>query len=377
MRKYDFIIVGAGFAGASCARLLTDKGYKCLVIEERPFVGGNCLTDKQNNIDIHFLGAHILHTDNDHVWDFLTTYGDIHEYNYMQYSWYDGKIYPIPYSMNLLSILYNKSWPYECESEVDKKEDIVDQSNIENYSLAKFGKDVYEKTIKGYYEKKFNMKCSDISFANLEEKIRNELIFINSFYQEKYQGVPEDGYVKLVENILGDDIDVLLNTNFLNNKDKFLNLCDHLIYTGPVDKLFNYCMGHMNWGNIHFEFTNESDKTNNLSGAPIVRFCDDQAQWYRMTEHKWLTPWRSGNEEFDNNTYISYEFFKEWKPGEECYFSIYDERSLNLFSRYKTRLKEHYPKILLCGSKAEYKNYSICETIERAMELVDKIPDKE
>lgn len=378
-KKYDFVIVGAGFAGATCARLLTDKGYKCLVIEERPFVGGNCLTDKQNNIDIHFLGARILHTNNYHVWDFLTTYGDIHQYNYMQYSWNKGKIYPIPYSMNLLSILYDKSWPYECE--VSLNNDLInntDQSNIENYCLANFGKEVYEKTIKGYYEKKFNCKCSEISIASLEEnKHTDELLFINSFFNDKYQGVPEDGYVNLVENILGNDIDVLLNTNFIDDKNKFLELCNYLIYTGPIDKLFNYCMGNMDWGNIHFEFTNESNKTTNLSGTPIVRFCDSDVPWYRMTEHKWLTPWRCGSgTEFDNNTFITYEFYKEWKQGDECYFSIFNDRSLNLHSRYLKKLNEQYPTIIPCGSKAEFKNYSICETIESAMKLTDKFPDK-
>lgn len=379
MAKYDFVIVGAGFAGASCARLLTDKGYKCLVVEERPFVCGNCLTDKQNDIDIHFLGPHILHTNNDHVWDFLTTYGDIHQYNYMEYSWYNGKIYPIPYSMNLLSMLYEKAWPYECDMALS--EDLIkntDQSNIENYCLANFGKEVYEKTIKGYYEKKFNCHCSEISTASLEEKINDkELIFINSFFREKYQGVPENGYVNLVENMLGDDIDVLLKTNFLADKNKFLNLCDYLIYTGPIDKLFNYCMGNMDWGSIHFEFTNESDKTTNLSGTPIVRFCDSTANWYRMTEHKWLTPWRKGQgTEFDNTTFITYEFFKEWKQGDECFFPIFNNRSINLHERYVKKLKEHYPKIIPCGSKAEFKDYSICETIESAMRLVDKFPDK-
>ena len=376
--KYDFVIVGAGFAGASCARLLTDKGYNCLIIEERPFVGGNCLTDKQNNIDIHFLGPHILRTNDTYVWEFIKLFGEIHEHKYRFVAWNEGKIYPIPYGMDLLNVIYNKTWPYECQQELNK--DIIehkDVSNIKNYVLNNFGESVYTLTIKNFYEKQYGEFCDNIPIECLIEENIKPLRYLNSYYQEIYQGVPENGYVNLIETMLGDDIDVLLNVDFLSNKEKYMALGKYVIYTGELDKFFNYCMGSMNWKGVKFEFRDESDKASNLSGVPVVNFTDDNIEWYRMTEHKWLTPWRIGDADFDSHTFVTYELHKEWKPGDEAYYPFPDERSLNLSSRYIKRLKTQYPKVFLCGGKPFYKFRTICETVRDAMNLVDQFEDKQ
>lgn len=374
--KYDFLIVGAGFAGASCARLLSDKGYKCLIIEERPFVSGNCVTDKQMDIDIHFFGAHILHTNNEGVWSFLKSYGDIIEYTYKVNAWNNGKIYPMPFGMEMLNSIYNKAWPYECRNSLN-----IDLSNeksknsIESYCLANFGKQIYEKIYKNIYEKKFNLSCKDIPVACLEEFIENTdniLIYNRSFYPDKYQGIPEEGYVKLVENIIGDDIDILLNKNFLENKEAYMRLAKYVIYTGELDKFFDYSMGELHWKSFQFEFRNESKNASNLSGNAITYFSDNETGWFRMTEHKWLTPWRN-SEDFNKNTFVTYELAKEWQKGEETYYPFPDEYSINLNNRYIEKLKIKYPNTVICGGKPNYRFMTICETIENAFELVEKI----
>lgn len=374
--KYDFIIVGAGFAGASCARLLTDKGYKCLVIEKRPFVSGNCVTDIKNDINISFFGPHILHTNNEDVWNFLKLYGDIHEYKYRFIAWNKGEIYPIPFGMDLLNKIYNKGWPYECLQELNK--DLVeskDISNIENYSLNYFGKEIFNKTISYFYSKQFNLDCKEIPISCMYERNISPITFLNSYYQEQFQGVPENGYTTLVENILGDDIDVLLNVDFLGNKEKYLKLAHYIVYTGELDKFFNYCMGSMNWIGIDFRLRDESDKANNLSGAPVVHFTDKDIKWYRMTEHKWLTPWRNSND-FKEHTFVSYEFYKEWNIGDESYLLLPNSRSINLNNRYKNKMKEKYPNILLCGGRPNYQNLDICQTIENVMEFANQFDTK-
>lgn len=370
--KYDFIIVGAGFAGASCARLLTDKGYKCLVIEKRPFVSGNCVTDRKNDIDIHFFGAHILHTDNEDVWNFLKIYTDIHEDKYRFVAWNNGEIYPIPFGMDLLNKIYNKAWPHECFEEL--KNDIEERKSedtIEDYSISRFGNQIYNKTIANFYSKQFNEDCSKLPLDCMYERSINPIRFLNSYYQEKFQGVPENGYTSLIENMLGDDIDVLLNTDFLNNKEKYIKIAKYIVYTGELDRFFNYSMGPLKWIAIDFKFRDESDKSTNLSGIPVVHFTDNSIKWYRMTEHKWLTPYRD-SEDFNNHTFISYEFYKDWNPGDESYLLIRDQQSINLNKRYKAKLKEKYPNIFCCGGRPNYQNLNICETIEYVMDFVNQ-----
>jgi UDP-galactopyranose mutase len=371
--KYDFVIVGAGFAGATCARLLTDKGYKCLIIEERPFVSGNCVTDNQFNIDVHFCGAHILHTNDNEVWQFLETYGDIHKYEYKFIAWNDGNSYPIPFGMDLLNKVYNKAWPYECEKELikDIKEN-NDPQNLEEYLLSKYGQKIYDLVYKNFYEKIYQEKCVNLSIDCLIESKNYNLLYNASFYNDKYKGVPDKGYVNLVESIIGDDIDIILNKNFLENKKKYFSLGRFIIYTGEVDKFFNYDSGNMDWISTVFDFKDESDKTTNLTGAPVVHFTDSKIAWYRLTEHKWLTPWRTGDKDFDSHTFLTYEFSQKWKKGMETCFPVWNSRSLNLYNRYCERLKRDFPNVLLCGRKAEFTNYSICETIRSAMDLTNK-----
>lgn len=378
--KYDFIIVGAGFAGATCARLLTDKGYKCLIIEERPFVSGNAVSEKQHGIDIHYFGGHILHTNNEKVWDFLNDYGEIKEWRYPIYTWNDGKIYKSTYNMDIVKDLFSVAWVYEAHNKL--KTDFIDKVDIktvEDFSLKYFGQKIYDNVIKGFYEKLYNKKCSEITYnCMLEYKNGTNpiLSYKTSFYNDVYQGVPEKGYVTLVENILGDDIDILLQTNFLENKEKYMKLAKYVIYTAELDKFFNYCIGPLSWVSASFELNNESDKTVNLTGTPIVNFSSENPNWYRMTEHKWLTPWRIGEEDYNTHTYVTYEYFKEWEPGEECFYPYYTEQSIALYSRYIKRLHQQYPNVILCGRKALYNNMHICEVIEYAMKLVDKITNQ-
>lgn len=367
--KYDFIIVGAGITGATCARLLTDKGYKCVIIEERPFVGGNSVSDKQFNIEVHLFGPHIFHTNNKDVWDFVNTYTDFIPSNFNVMVSNENELFSLSFDQKMLYDIYGKYFPRELQKVYNDDKLTLDNrspENLEEFISVKYSKTIYEKLFKNFYGKLYNIEPFRI--IPQMSQISQEMTFFNNngFYKDKYQGIPDEGYKTLIEKIIGDDIPIVLNTNFLANKDKYVALANHVIYTGEIDKFFNYCIGKLGWLSTGFVIRDEIEHTNNLLGCPIMNFADKNTKWFRITEHKWFDP----EKHKDNiHTIVTYEYPREWKIGDEAFYPFYTNQSLNLYSRYVEKLKEQYPNVILCGRRAEYTMYSMGECIESAMNL--------
>lgn len=371
---YDFVIVGAGFAGATCARLLTDKGYKCLIIEERPFVSGNCVSIKQNNIEIHCLGPHIIHTNDEEVWSFLNNHGQIRKFYPEIKSFNRGELYSFPPNIQTLYEIFRTSFPEEAKQALNddiQKFKLI--SNIEEFCLSNYGKNIYNKLFYNYIKKLFNAEPKDLKIENLEYSKNISFIFDQKLYPEKYQGIPVNGYKDYIEGLIGNDIDVLLNTNFLKDKEKYIQLATNVIYTGELDKLFNYCIGPLEWVSVYFELEDMTDKTDNVFGLPIINFSCDTMKWYRSTEHKWLDPENNKDNEF---TYVTNEYFDKWDRNKEAYYPILTAKSLNTYDRYLKKLNTLYPSFYICGRRPKYNFAHIADVIRDAIDLTDKFPDK-
>lgn len=373
--KYDFLIVGAGFAGATCARILTDAGYKCIIVEERPFAGGNCVTNNIEGIDVHILGPHIFHTNDLLVWNFVNKYDKFIDYKHKVYTYANGKLYSN--SMNLLTLQqvygFEKAiWPEQYKTVLNDDIEYLSEQpkNLEEYCKLIYGQSIYETLLKKYYEKRFNIPCSELPIQLIEEKNNVNFTYNNDFYNDKYQGIPENGYTLLIEKIIGDDIPIIFNTDYIEHRKKLNELSNYIIYTGQIDKLMNYCIGPLNWVGINIEFYDESETTNNLFGNSVINFADDKLPYYRATEHKFF------NNENVNKTLITYESYKEWNIGDIPYFCINDEKSNNKYKQYIDFLKKNYSNLFICGKNAEYKNYSMANTIKSAMNLCNIIINK-
>lgn len=369
------MIVGAGFAGATCARLLKDKGYSVVIIEERPFVGGNCATDFKYDIQIHLFDTHIIHTNNEDVWNFLKKYDNIVPTIFNEYLVDDKKRYLFSDDLQMCYDIYGETYPYQFEKRLrdDKFMENEEFNNLKEYLIYKYGETIYETVYRKYYTKIYNKDPENLP-ANIHQRIYNTLLFSDArFYKEIYQGIPENGYTKLIENIIGDDIYIMLDTNFLEKPKAYSSLADRVIYTGEIDRLFNYCIGKLEWTAADYVIRDESANTTNLLGCPVVNYLDKKVKWNKITEFKWLTPWKIGkSKEFDEHTIAIYKYYKEWEIGAEPMDLIRDNRSIGLYGRYLELLKKDYPNMLLCGKRAEYKNYSISDTIESAFKLCEQ-----
>jgi UDP-galactopyranose mutase len=377
-RKYDFMIVGAGFAGATCARLLKDKGYSVIILEERPFVGGNCATDIQFDIQLHIFDAHVLHTNNLDVWNFLGKYDNLIPFNYTEYIIDNDKRYTFSDDINMCMEVYGDHRPYEIESDLINDGFLEDDnfSTLKEYLIYKYGSTIYEKIYKKYYERNFNEDPENL-IPPVHQRTDNFLMLNDiRFYKEIYQGIPENGYTYLIEQMIGEDIPVMLNKNFLEKPKTYSAIAHNVIYTGEIDRLYKYCIGKLNWTTTTFSILDECQITNNNMGVPVTNFIDN-TKHHRLIEHKWLTPWKHGkSEEFDKHTIVSYKYYKPWDIGEETMDLIRDKRSIGLYNRYLELMKKDYPNMLLCGKRAEYRNYSIAETIESAFKLCEQFKNK-
>ena len=374
MPKYDFLIVGAGFFGATCARLLTDAGYKCLIIEKEKCVGGLAATEIKDDIIIHKFGGHILHTDDDEVWNFLKSYDNILQSNNTTLVQNEKEYYQLPFNMSLLSKIYGNKNPEEIENiikEDRKNYGVVYRRNLEEDLIYRIGFKGYMLSCKGYYEKLFNEECKNLSISYLRE-IRNDFTYNNSFYSNKYYGIPENGYTSLVEKIIGDDIDIILGVDFVSNKDKYLNLGSIIISSIGIDKFCNYVYGHLDWVSMKIETKDFSKQTNNFSGCPIIRINDTNNEMIEMIEHKWFTPYKN-SESFNSHTYVSYLIKDIWNPDKECLFAINSDKSENLLNKYIEFASDNFNNVIFGGRQGIYRNISITETVRLAMDLVNDI----
>lgn len=364
--KFDFLIVGAGLFGATAAHVLTRRGKRCLVIDKRPHIGGNVYTENVNGVNVHKYGAHIFHTSNKDVWDFVNSFIEFNRYTNSPVANYKGKLYNLPFNMNTFYQMWGVITPEQAAAKIEeqrRESGIINPRNLEEQAISLIGKDIYYTLIKDYTEKQWGRKATELP-AFIIRRLPVRFTFDNNYFNDKYQGIPIGGYTKLVEKLLG-EIEVKLDTDYFENRKYFDSIADKVIYTGEIDRYFDYRFGHLEYRTVSFE-TELLEGVANYQGNAVVNYTDAETPYTRIIEHKHF--------EFGNqpDTVISKEYSKEWKPGDEPYYPVNDERNGALYTRYKT-LADNQEKVIFGGRLAEYKYYDMHQVIENALRLVDSL----
>ncbi len=370
MKKYDYLIVGAGLYGSIFAREATNKGYNCMVIDKRPTVAGNIYTEKVEGINVHKYGAHIFHTNNKEVWDYLNQYCDFNRFTNSPVANYKGELYSLPFNM----YTYNKMWgvvtPEEAQEKINeqRKEISGEPKNLEEQAISLVGRDIYEKLVKGYTEKQWGRACKELpSFIIRRLPVR--LTFDNNYFNALYQGIPVGGYTRMIENIL-DRIEVKLNCNYLENKEYYDSLAEKVVYTGPIDAFFNYRLGTLEYRSVRFE--TEVLDIPNFQGNAAVNYTDRETPYTRIIEHKWFEFGKDENGNDIPKTVISKEYSSEWRPGDEPYYPVNDEKNGRLYEQYKA-LADQESNVIFGGRLGEYKYYDMDATVASVLEKCGKV----
>ncbi len=361
---YDYLIVGAGLYGAVFARLATDAGKKVLVIDKRNTVAGNIYTEKREGINVHIYGAHIFHTNNREVWDYLNRFAVFNRFTNSPVANYKGELYSLPFNM----YTFNKMWgivtPEEAAAKIDeqKKEITGEPRNLEEQAISLVGRDIYEKLIKGYTEKQWGRDCKDLP-AFIIKRLPVRLTFDNNYFNALYQGIPVGGYTKMIENMLS-GIEVRLGTDYLADREELNRLAKKVVYTGPIDAYFGYSLGTLEYRSVRFE--TETLNIPNFQGNAAVNYTDRETPWTRIIEHKWFEFGKDENGNDLPKTVISREYSSEWKPGDEPYYPVNDPKNSALYEKYKA-LADAEKDTIFGGRLGEYKYYDMDKTVEAAI----------
>lgn len=366
---YDYLIVGSGLYGSIFAREATKKGYKCLVIDKRDNVGGNIYTEKVEGINVHKYGAHIFHTNNQKVWDYITHYATFNRFTNSPVANYKGELYSLPFNMYTFNKMWGVVTPEEAAAKIEeqKKEVKGEPKNLEEQAISLVGRDIYEKLIKGYTEKQWGRDCKDLP-AFIIKRLPVRLTFDNNYFNALYQGIPVGGYTKMIENIL-DGIEVRLGEDYLEDKAKWDGMAKKVVYTGPIDAYFDYCLGYLEYRSVRFE-TELLDKPN-YQGNAAVNYTDRETPWTRIIEHKWFEFGKDENGNDLPKTVISREYSSEWKPGDEPYYPVNDEKNGKLYQKYK-KLADKEENIIFGGRLGEYKYYDMDAVIASVLEKCEE-----
>ena len=358
--EYDYLIIGAGLYGAVFAHLAHKAGKHCLVIEKRSHLGGNIYCEQIEDINVHQYGAHIFHTSNKKVWDFVNSFCEFNHYINSPIANYKGKLYNLPFNMNTFYALWGVTTPQEAQQKIAEqrsKSGIIHPSNLEEQAISLVGKDIYENFIKGYTEKQWGRKCTELP-AFVIRRLPVRFSFDNNYFDDRYQGIPVGGYNRLIDGLLK-DIDYQSNTDFFSNRAYYENLAGTIVYTGKIDEFFDYCYGTLEYRSIRFE-TEILDCTN-LQGNAVINYTDAKIPYTRIIEHKHF---EFGNQQ---KTVISKEFPMEWEPGLEPFYPINDDKNKQLYIRYKT-LADRKKNVIFGGRLAEYKYYDMDDIIEQVFQ---------
>ncbi len=364
--KYDFLIVGTGLFGAVSAYLLKKKGRSVLLIDKRNHVGGNVYTKNVNGINVHQYGAHIFHTSNKDVWQFVNSFVEFNRYTNSPVANYKGRLYNLPFNMNTFYQMWGVKTPEEAKAKIEEQKaeyHIENPKNLEEQAISLIGKDIYETLIKGYTQKQWGRKCTDLP-AFIIQRLPVRFTFDNNYFNDKYQGIPEGGYTALIERML-EGCDVRLGVDYFDRKEELDALADRIIYTGEIDRYFNYQYGHLQYRTVTFE-TELLEGVENYQGNAVVNYTDAETPYTRIIEHKHF---EYGTQP---DTVISKEYSKEWQPGDEPYYPVNDTRNMELYARYKA-LADMQENVIFGGRLAEYKYYDMHKVIERAMEVIGEI----
>lgn len=367
---YDYLIVGAGLFGSVFARQATDAGKKVLVIDKRPNIAGNVYTEDIEKIHVHKYGAHIFHTNNKEVWEYVTKFAEFNRFTNSPVANYKGELYSLPFNMYTFNKMWNVITPQEAAAKIEeqrKEAGITEPQNLEEQAISLVGKDIYEKLIKGYTEKQWGRDCKDLP-SFIIKRLPVRLTFDNNYFNALYQGIPVGGYTKMVANML-DGIEVRLNTDYLENKDELDKVAEKVVYTGAIDAYFDYKLGALEYRSVHFD--TEVLDTPNFQGNAAVNYTDRETPWTRIIEHKWF---EFGKDDEGNDipkTVISREYSSEWKVGDEPYYPVNDEKNGKLYQEYK-KLAEDEKNVIFGGRLGEYKYYDMDAVIASALGLCEK-----
>ena len=372
MKEYDYLVVGAGLFAAVFVRQAIDAGKRCLVIDKRSHIGGNIYCENVDGIHVHLYGAHIFHTDNKEVWDYVNRFVTFNRYTNSPLANYEGILYNLPFNMNTFNKLWGVNTPKEAKDKIEEQRSeyahIQAPANLEEQALTLCGKDIYQKLIKGYTEKQWGRPCTELP-AFIIKRLPVRLTFDNNYFNALYQGIPVGGYTKMIENML-DGIEVRLNVDYLENKEELDKLAEKIVYTGPIDAYFDYKLGYLEYRSVRFE--NELLDKPNFQGNAAVNYTDRETPWTRIIEHKWF---EFGKDEEGNDlpkTYISREYSSEWKPGDEPYYPVIDEKNSNLYAEYK-ELAEKEEKVIFGGRLGEYKYYDMDATVASVLDKCEEV----
>lgn len=359
---YDYLFIGAGLFNSTLAYLAKRAGKKCLVIEKRPHIAGNIYTENVEGINIHKYGAHIFHTDNKEVWDFINQFAEFNRYTNCPVANFKGALYNLPFNMNT----FNKIWsdvitPQQAQVRIQEQASVMagkEPANLEEQAISLVGKDIYERLIKGYTEKQWGRKCTELP-ASIIKRLPVRLTFDNNYFNDRYQGIPIGGYTQIIEKML-EGVEVLLNTDFFDDKEKWLSMADKVIYSGTIDRYFDYCEGELEYRSLRFE--SEILDCPNFQGNAVINYTEAEIPYTRIIEHKHF---EYGTQP---KTVITKEYPATWKQGDEPYYAVNDERNSSLYAKYKA-LAEKQDKVIFGGRLGMYKYFDMDDTIEQALTL--------
>lgn len=371
MQHYDYLIVGAGLYGAVFAYKAQQQGKKCLVIDRRPHLGGNIYCEKMEGINVHKYGAHIFHTSNKTVWDFVNSIVEFNRYTNSPVANYKGKLYNLPFNMNTFYQMWGVTTPAEAIAKIEeqkaeavarmKEQGVPEPRNLEEQAQLLIGKDIYEALIKGYTEKQWGRKCTELP-AFIIKRLPVRLVFDNNYFNDKYQGIPIGGYNVLIERLL-EGVETRLNCDFFANREELSALADKIVFTGAIDEFYNYQFGKLEYRTVNFE-TEVLDMPN-YQGNAVVNYTEKEVPYTRVIEHKHFEMF--GTEiEACPKTVISKEYSSEWTEGSEPYYPVNDEKNNSLYLKYK-ELADKETNVIFGGRLAEYKYYDMHHIVEKAL----------
>ena len=360
---YDYLIVGSGLYGATVAQQLHASGKSVLVIDKRSQIAGNVYTYRCEGINVHQYGAHIFHTNNSTVWNYVNQFATFNRFTNSPVANYHGELYSLPFNMYTFNKMWGVVTPEEAAKKIEeqRKEITHEPQNLEEQAISLIGRDVYEKLVKGYTEKQWGRKCTELP-AFIIKRLPVRLTFDNNYFNALYQGIPVGGYTKMVERML-DGIEVKLGTDYFD--DHWNSVAEKVIYTGPIDAFFNYSLGNLEYRSVRFE--TEVLDTPNFQGNAAVNYTDAETPWTRIIEHKWFEFGRGEDGQDLPKTVISREYSSEWKPGDEPYYPVNDEKNSTLYAQYR-ELAAKEDHVIFGGRLGEYKYYDMDQVIAVALD---------
>ena len=365
--KYDYLVVGAGLYGAVFAQKAKEAGKTVLVIDKRPNIAGNVYTEEIEGINVHIYGAHIFHTNNKEVWDYITKFAEFNRFTNSPVANYKGELYSLPFNMYTFNKMWGVVTPEEAAAKIEEQKKaagITEPKNLEEQAISLVGTDIYEKLIKGYTQKQWGRPCTELP-SFIIKRLPVRLTFDNNYFNALYQGIPVGGYTKMVANLL-DGIEVKLGVDYFDNKAEYDAMADKVIYTGPIDAYFDYKLGTLEYRSVRFE--TETLDMPNFQGNAAVNYTDAESPYTRIIEHKWFEFGKDANGNDLPKTVISREYSSEWKLGDEPYYPVNDEKNGALYAQYK-ELADKEENIIFGGRLGEYKYYDMDAVIASALEM--------